>query len=40
MLREPRGKVPMLDCAEERWEKMQTERSNTEQRAAVEPKKW
>lgn len=35
VLREPRGKVPRLDCVEERREEMQGERSNTEQRAAV-----
>lgn len=38
VLRKPRGKVPSLDSGEDRWEKMQAQRSNTEQQTAVKPK--
>ena len=38
VLRKPRGKVPSLDGGEDRWEKKQAERSDTEQLIAVRPK--
>ena len=38
VLRKPRRNVPNLDSGEDSWEKMQAQRSNTEQQTAVKPK--